>query len=660
MILSLALLALSAAAADVLVGPAQANTTLAAGIASANDGDRILVDPGAYTTNRLDVTNETLTIAAAQGLGSVTIQLIVPSEIFRMRMGATLILQGLELDGANIGRVADMRDSTLQIEGCIVRNGHEAQGDPGAVVQADASVVIVTGSTLEAAITGAPSGSIIDLDASTLDLQGSSLRYGWSTDEGGAIRGIAGSSATVANSNLELNAATDGAAISIDGGDLSVTGSLIASNLANNATIRCLNTGACTVDGNHFEDNATNSAGAVLMDSIAAGSFTANTVCNSGGGRLVDLVDTTATFQRNIFFENTLDDALILVDGGSSADLTNNHFVGAASSANGAVLRVLGSATFTNNLVAYNVGLNAVISAASGNLLATYNLFYTNSDADADVVLDATNILDANPVIGIIGAGDCDTSVLVPGETSPAIDAGDPTILDNDGSVADIGAFGDLVTVDSDGDGVDSRSDCDDFDADVFPGNTETECNLRDDDCDLATPDRIDVDGDGVSLCEDDCDDNDPSRSQMEWVFKDADRDGYGVGTATELCGVPNNGTLVDGDCDDDDPDAYPGAEEVLYDEIDQDCDGADLDDIDGDGVIGPEDCNDRNPNRYPGNEDIPEDGIDQDCTGFDAGIAITGGSGISCGGCSTTKPSPLGLGWVPLLLLAVSRRRRS
>jgi hypothetical protein len=41
--------------------------------------------------------------------------------------------------------------------------------------------------------------------------------------------------------------------------------------------------------------------------------------------------------------------------------------------------------------------------------------------------------------------------------------------------------------------------------------------------------------------------------------------------------------------------------------------------DIDDDGVNRPLDCDDNDPNRFPGHEDVPGDGIDQDCDGQDA-----------------------------------------
>lgn len=75
-------------------------------------------------------------------------------------------------------------------------------------------------------------------------------------------------------------------------------------------------------------------------------------------------------------------------------------------------------------------------------------------------------------------------------------------------------------------------------------------------------------------------------------------------------------------DCDDMDPSAYPGAEEIWYDGVDQDCLGGDDFDADGDGFTSwdfeGEDCDDEDPLTYPGAEDIWYDGIDSDCAGND------------------------------------------
>lgn len=101
---------------------------------------------------------------------------------------------------------------------------------------------------------------------------------------------------------------------------------------------------------------------------------------------------------------------------------------------------------------------------------------------------------------------DDDMLVLAPG--SAMIDAGDPDVLDPDGSRSDIGAFGgELLSVqDSDGDGWQDWQDCDDEDASVHPGATETWYDGIDSDC--GGDDDYDQDGDAVVAAED-CDDTD-------------------------------------------------------------------------------------------------------------------------------------------------------
>ena len=98
----------------------------------------------------------------------------------------------------------------------------------------------------------------------------------------------------------------------------------------------------------------------------------------------------------------------------------------------------------------------------------------------------------------------------------------------------------------------------------------------------------------------------------------DADGDGYFFGA--------NCGTAPD--CNDHDAGINPGAGEICGDGIDQDCSGIDLicqdnpNDIDDDADGYTEnqgDCNDNDPLTYPGADEIPHDGIDQNCNGFDS-----------------------------------------
>ena len=103
--------------------------------------------------------------------------------------------------------------------------------------------------------------------------------------------------------------------------------------------------------------------------------------------------------------------------------------------------------------------------------------------------------------------------------------------------------------------------DCDDNNAAIHPGANEW-CNGKDDDCDG------DLDEEGSLGCQD--------------LYTDGDGDGVGAGDTTCLCGLPAGFSKQSGDCDDDDPDAYPGATEIC-DGKDNDCDGA----ADEEGALG-------------------------------------------------------------------------
>ncbi len=149
-------------------------------------------------------------------------------------------------------------------------------------------------------------------------------------------------------------------------------------------------------------------------------------------------------------------------------------------------------------------------------------------------------------------------------------------------------------------------TDCDDGDADVNPGATES-CNGTDDDCDGDTDEGFDSDADGVADCFDteECDgldndgdglvDDDDSdvEGQSTW-YADADGDGYGDADSTvDACEAPSGYGDDTSDCDDADADVNPDAIEVCN-EIDDDCDGGVDEDLD----CGEDDCPEVEPDE--------------------------------------------------------------
>ncbi|RIJ46826.1 HYR domain-containing protein [Maribellus luteus] len=173
---------------------------------------------------------------------------------------------------------------------------------------------------------------------------------------------------------------------------------------------------------------------------------------------------------------------------------------------------------------------------------------------------------------------------------------------------------------DLDGDGVSScDGDCDDTNPNMFPGNPEV-CDGIDNDCDGNVPaDELDADNDGFSACNGDLDDTDPTvfpnapeicdgkdndgdnlidEGVGSVWYADADGDGFGdPNVDSTACSAPDGFVENSQDCDDNDSSVNPN-------------------DLDGDGVSSCDgDCDDTNPNMFPGNPEVC-DGIDNDCDG--------------------------------------------
>ncbi len=320
-------------------------------------------------------------------------------------------------------------------------------------------------------------------------------------------------------------------------------------------------------------------------------------------------------------------------------------------------------------------------------------LCYTDGDGDGwhtDVVVDSLDFDCSDPgeALGSAPGEDCD-------DTDPAFhpgasetDCSDPTDYNCDGSVA---------YDDADSDGFAACLECDDGDAGVNPDATEV-CDSVDNDCDGTAdgPTAIgavdwfaDQDGDtytdptrstldctapegyAAASAEPDCEDTDeavnPGAAEgvddaldqdcdgLELCFLDFDDDGYrpdetSTAESADLsCAGEGVATTEEptGDCDDHNPDAWPGAPEIGGDEIDQDCDGEDTSNDDDSGDL---------PEDTAANTEDTADGAAEE------GGTSDGKGGCACAVTASRPASSLGAWLLGALigLRTLGRRRRS
>jgi len=179
--------------------------------------------------------------------------------------------------------------------------------------------------------------------------------------------------------------------------------------------------------------------------------------------------------------------------------------------------------------------------------------------------------------------------------------------------------------------------DCDVTNPDINPGVTEA-CNHIDDNCDGNTDETFtgfgDGDGDTYYGCID-CNDANPAVNpgMPEVAGNLIDDNCNGMVDELDLDFDGHYAVISGGDdCCDLGSEAVPGcnaataaginpaAVEIPYDGIDQDCSGADLVDADGDGHVavqaGGDDCDDGNPEAYPGHAEDCQDPSDNNCDG--------------------------------------------
>jgi MYXO-CTERM domain-containing protein len=563
---------------------------------------------------------------------------------------------------AGAGGTVTVRGATRDDSVSVAVDGLTIVGDSG-VLQSSATSVITVQSGLEVTIrnlrlerVGTATRGIELESGATLTVEDSSFNTGRLGSNGGGIYSLGGvSGITLERVTFE---GVTGSDRGFDGGAVYVAnaaGPVTLTDVAfsrveasgNGGAIYSSNTDLtctrCTFD---YTNGV--SGGAIYSAGSGSLTLTNSSVCGSsaGGGGAV-YGSSTGTIRATRFSNSSATTAggALFLNGGTWT-VENNSFLAVAG---GSVVDVSNSTQSLRNNLFYDNGAGLDLSV--GNLVTVTAMAF-NWFGDAARVFNyptaGNDVSGDDPELAAWSDdGDCTNDLLFPAFGSPLIDAGAPALLDPDGSVSDVGAYGGpdadpALHGDDDGDGSPFLKDCDDGNAAMFPGNLEV-CDTYDNDCNGLV------------------DDDDPLVDDQDLWHPDCDNDGQGdLFTVVEACFAPapicagpwlsqdTYGEDAYSDCNDADPNTFLGADETC-DDGDQNCDGdwdygatdgvSYYEDADGDGygdalavlcdfsapdgyvsVYG--DCNDDpaadGASFYPGAYDSCGDGFDQDCNGGD------------------------------------------
>jgi len=200
----------------------------------------------------------------------------------------------------------------------------------------------------------------------------------------------------------------------------------------------------------HFLDNQADQGGGLYVDEDAAVSiFQSYMGSNDGGdGGAVEVDGGSLALTNVLFAWNTADDnggGIMAVD--ATVDIMNiTHGKDDATSGGGIYLSGTSTVAMHNSIVYGADEGHGIYSTGSTAFTGTYNNVYGNSAGEYSGVTDPTgtygNISEQPRFVLVTDDDDPDNDVWTLRSSSPSVDGGDPTMLDEDGSTIDMGAYG--------------------------------------------------------------------------------------------------------------------------------------------------------------------------------------------------------------------------
>ena len=259
-------------------------------------------------------------------------------------------------------------------------------------------------------IDGDYTGSVFYIGTGTVNLSGLTITHGsgWG-QAGGGIYNMSGH-VSIDNCTISGNSAfTSGGGIWNDG-SMSITNSIVSGN-----------SGATLDEGGGIENDATLS--------IINSTISQNSCASDGGG----VFNTGALSVVNCTFSgNSAGRGGAVYNNIGTATITSSTLAGnSASDSGGGVYQddsfIIGSTLLSNSIVANNTS-NGSPSDISGPVTANSSLI-GNSTGASIIGGDGKNILDQDPLLGVLGNYGGPTQTIPPLAGSPAIDSGDNSLI---------------------------------------------------------------------------------------------------------------------------------------------------------------------------------------------------------------------------------------